>query len=220
MAVEFVDQSVAHDANVTVPNGVQAGDFLLCTDVQTTETVQQNPMPLVIPSGFTSLYSLLFVANSDEYGRLAISGRIAVGDESGQTVTGMNWVFDNKSMRMFVFRGNVPIKEFAAQAFQRTNTLAAAGDYSRSVPSGSGSPPLIPFSLYHARLKDNLEDHSLSSTPDFSAPAAPGFDLSSAHTWCLGMNMNVTTQDVSSQITKPLVNGGAVNHVTGYIELQ
>jgi hypothetical protein len=128
-------------ATMTLPVGIQAGDLIVLWD----HAVSAATPVTAVPSGFNS------IANDtvgDGFNRVILSYKVAVGTESGATITGMtnNGTAVDLVKLVYVFRGNQPIKA--------VNVVSAAIDSIHTNPtaqvvsSGSGKAPLVVIGAY------------------------------------------------------------------------
>lgn len=213
--VRLESSNSIHNANIVAQGGIRSGDFLFCLDFASREH-SGNPTPTKnIPAGFTELYER---ATTDV--RYILSGKISDGSESGQTLVGSTWSLDNKSMRLYVFRGNRPVKNFRLTPPVEFGFLGlSAGTLTHDIDSGAGQTPLIAFSIFESSSKPYLVDHGLSVPPSFDSPPDAGFPLSQTHNWMIGVIQNRKAEDVTATYTK-LGSDFNARRYTGWIELQ
>jgi hypothetical protein len=124
MAVSYVNQAQAGSATVTLPTGIQAGDYIIIFAFRNTTTAPS------LPAGFTNITN--GSANVCAY---RIFFKIATGSESGTTVTATN----ANAMQAVVYRGVASIGGNASttNAAATSVTVPAIAESKFTTPSAS-----------------------------------------------------------------------------------
>ena len=115
--VSFFASATSSTSTITVPSGVQAGDFMALFDVAFNTA---STPTLVTPSGFTSQRS-----NSGSNGRIATSSRLILSSaEADTTITGMT---GNSSVNkiLLVFRGTRGYGYSTSSNFNNPDTVVS-----------------------------------------------------------------------------------------------
>jgi len=133
-----------------------AGSFLI-GDVVVVLEVRENNSDVTAPtltyiSGYTSITgdSISTYSGSGLYAMsYAFQYRRLTSNSSGLTVTGAMTGTRNGLLFAAVFRGNVPIATVTLSADPKSYwTYGSTSSYFGAIASGSGTPPLIDFSIY------------------------------------------------------------------------
>lgn len=128
----------ASAAALNWPASLQAGDVAVI--IQAAQSITGTGTPVsVVPSGFTLIGETYGV--SPVRFRVNAARKILTGSESG-TITGMTGnAYSDRTL--YVFRPNVPCTLVTHKSYQGEVTAASGDPALQTVPSGSGSAPLI-----------------------------------------------------------------------------
>lgn len=159
MAITVHDTATAENSEtIEVPAGIQAGDLIVLLDY-----AEEVGAPLdTHPSGFTRLLEYGESASvSNHESVMILSYKLAVGNESGQTLTGMDG--DGIAKALVVFRSDPPIESVAAAVDVDGDNTNGNPD-PINIPAGSQTPPLIAFGCYGSA--GNISPRTMSPTKD------------------------------------------------------
>ncbi len=190
-------QSAVEDnpaTDIVVPSGVQAGDLLIFKNM-----CRARLGDAVTPSGFTVIINDSSTADNSVVG---IFYKIAVGTESGTTLTGMPDDSDN-AIELLHFRGSSPITAVSVVDLESASSSADPGPFTCS--AGSGTPPIIVFLSY----ADG--DGSGNMVPSMT-PAEDGTVSAAAFSGVLYKLMANESQDVVNDAT----DAGNMNHLESF----
>jgi hypothetical protein len=179
-SLAFHDDAYSATHEITVPT-LQAGDMMVVSDYAFNASGRPA---LVTPSGFTNWVDLEDVSG---FGRLAVSYKIAVGDET--TLTCMNGTFFDTKI-LAIFRPDVPISTIMAST--ATSEATNGNPSAQNIVATSGTLPLVAIGVY---LNGGLS----SVDPRTMSPAATA-ELNSGATTAHYMKyqlQNVSLADVS-----------------------
>lgn len=143
--IQLVQQGSATSllATVTAPANIQQGDLLVLFD--SAGQVGVN-VPTIVPTGFTSINNVS-ITDGFSFIRSICSYKVAVGNESSSSISGMSGANSNDKMLLH-FRPNVPINALTVGDVDGSGITTNPA--AQTVTSASGVPPLIVFGAYSA----------------------------------------------------------------------
>lgn len=129
-SISIFGTNTASAASITLPASINAGDFIILD-----QFTRNIGLPAsVTPSGFTNIYDF-----NDGNNKSMLDVKIAVGNEGGTSVTGMDGINDYKTVT--VVRGDKPIKSYTVNS---QNTQSTSGNpTAQSCTAVNGPTPLI-----------------------------------------------------------------------------
>lgn len=141
--------------DIVVPSGVIAGDLLVF------HNMGRSSLAAVAPSGFTLINA---ESRTDAGSTLTISlyYKVAVGTESGTTLTGMADQSDN-AIELLHFRASEPIASITAGDVEG---YASAGVSALTCSASAGTPPLVVLGTYVDGDSSGLGTISMSPAED------------------------------------------------------
>jgi len=160
--VSFIASTTATAASITAPASINAGDLLVMFDGAITNA---GPVPTsVVPTGFTQILEL----NDGGSARNIWSYKIAVGNEDGTSITGMDGANTDRKA-ILQFRGDAPISSVTVQDI---GSQITDGDPAAQVVNASGGVvPLIVFAGYRATANITARDFTPAEDAEiFTAP--------------------------------------------------
>lgn len=138
--LELVDKTYTQaSGSSTAPNSIEAGDLIIFFDLRNSSQDGNNDR---IPSGFSLIYARnqSFKGTTDTFTtRMQISQKIAVGNEGGMTLSGI----DNGSKTCVVLRGNHAIKTSTPSGWQGTGASTAGTSSLTTNVSDTDHPCII-----------------------------------------------------------------------------
>lgn len=139
MALSVFDSATSTASTIVAPASIVPGDLIVLFD----SAVSTGTPSTVTPTGFTNINTV--TVGTATIRKSICSYKIAVGDEGGATITGMNGNQQNGKM-IYVFRGNVAITSVVVGDVGSQGT---DGDpVAQTITSASGIPPLVVFGAY------------------------------------------------------------------------
>lgn len=152
IAIFATSESAAQ--TITAPASIEAGDLLVLSDFA--EDV--DPVPAVIPSGFTTLSTSELTGLTDR--RCTTSYKIANGTEDGASLTGL----DGSTRKVLVvYRANIPITSVVL-AGVLSSGMTNADPTGPTILAGAGTPPLLILATYAST--GAVDPRTFSTTKD------------------------------------------------------
>lgn len=145
ITISFIGSSNSNNAaGIVAPAGILAGDILVLFNY----SANSGGLPAaVVPAGFTQIFSVQKDAATSVRARGIGSFKIAAGNESGTTITGMAGTSDRKILTVFRFTRSNPIINIVSPASELLDTPAPAA---QNRVAGVGAAPLIMLAMYSA----------------------------------------------------------------------